>query len=175
MARKPNIAYDAKKLDDDIRKLDGERYSQANISKFIMGRGSTYYSQSFGKQEIAEDALDNICKFYKLNKKDYLSVVKPAESKTKPATKTDHTSVNLDGVLAGFDVLATKFDELLKSATEICKVLQSIEAQQKSTNYHMEQVTDKLITIKKNEEEIIKTIQRREARYVGKNNVKRIG
>ncbi|MBQ2856615.1 MAG: hypothetical protein IJE78_05695 [Bacteroidaceae bacterium] len=174
MARKPNIAYDAKKLDDDIRKLDGERYSQANISKFIMGRGSTYYSQSFGKQEIAEDALDNVCKFYKLNKKDYLGVVKPVDSKAKPTQEVKH-AVDLDGVLAGFDVLATKMDELLKSATEICKTLQAIESHSKSTNYHLEQVTDKLISIKKNEEETLKAIQQHESRYTGKNSVKRIG
>lgn len=70
--REKNIPYNPTKLDEVIRKIDGERYSRSIISTVILQHDTSYYAQCMKKGTMSESGFATICKFYKLKKSDYL-------------------------------------------------------------------------------------------------------
>lgn len=136
MPRKANIAFDGKKLDQDIKKLEGSRYSQAKISEIIMGNGSTYFSNAINRELISEESLKKVCSFYNLNIADYIIT----EKDKKEAMKKEVDSTN--------------FENILVHLAAINKLMAELLAQQKSTNYMLGQMTDKIQMIQKSSKEI---------------------
>ena len=191
--RKPNITYNAQKLDDAIRAIDGERYNKSNISTFICGCANTYYNGCMSDGKISEDALKRICKFYGLKYKDFLEVPKPepvkVESPVDPnaeitdakATPAAPAVVNVD--LTAITNVVNSLLELSKSQSDaimaqllaINKAVAELASQQKSTNYLVGQSIDKLGTINKHADEILSLTKARENRFTKSANVKKIG
>ena len=190
MSRVANIRYDVEKMDADIREIDGERYSKAHISA-IMRKGSTYYNGCMAKGTISEDAISKVCRFYKLKKKDYIiheppKVEEPevvenpvdAVDAISPETPLAIMKENIDPVV--LDPNASKltsdnFEQITNVLIAQNKALQDQIAQQKSTNYLLEQIVDRLIKIKNQDESILKLLQERERKFDNKRNMKRIG
>ena len=194
--RKPNIAYNAQKLDDAIREIDGGRYNKSNISTFICGCANTYYNGCMSDGKISEEALKKICKFYGLKFKDYLEVPKPEP--VAPETPVDQKSaestsagtvtnipapvvnIDLSPIVAGLENIS-KFDEKQSSAVmaqllAMNKAVNEAAAQQKSTNYLIAQMLDKLGTINKHIESLDSLITNRENKFGNKSNtVKKFG
>lgn len=194
--RKPNIAYNAQKLDDAIREIDGGRYNKSNISTFICGCANTYYNGCMSDGKISEEALKKICKFYGLKFKDYLEVPKPEP--VAPETPVDQKSsesassgtvsnipapvvnIDLSPIVAGLENIS-KFDEKQSSAImaqllAMNKAVNEAAAQQKSTNYLIAQMLDKLGTINKHIESLDSLITNRENKFGNKSNtVKKFG
>lgn len=181
MARKPNVRYDAQKLDAAIREIDGERYTATNVGTIVMGKGNTYYFNCLKKNLIAEDALDRVCKFYKLKKKEYLlpdesKIEVPAEpipADTPVVPTTEPAQADPIKVIA--ELPEIDMNPIVEQLIVQNKLLTDQIAQQKSTNYLLEQVVDRLIKIKGSDESILKILQDREKKFQNKNNMKRIG
>ena len=194
--RKPNIAYNAQKLDDAIREIDGGRYNKSNISTFICGCANTYYNGCMSDGKISEEALKKICKFYGLKFKDYLEVPKPepvapetpVDQKSSESTSSGTVSnipapvvnIDLSPIVAGLENIS-KFDEKQSSAImaqllAMNKAVNEAAAQQKSTNYLIAQMLDKLGTINKHIESLDSLITNRENKFGNKSNtVKKFG
>ena len=202
MARKPNVFYDAKKMDDIIREIDGDRYSGTNVGTIIMGKGNTYYFNCLKRNMISEDALRRVCKFYKLRAKDYIlpepinveepesveETVKPVPSDTVLEDSADTPNgVSTESV---DPVESSKSAEPIKVIAELPeinlgpvvdllitqnKLLNDQIAYQKSTNYILEQIENRLIKIKGLDEDILKLLQERERKFQNKSNQRRIG
>jgi len=202
MARKPNVFYDAKKLDDIIREIDGDRYSGTNVGAIVMGKGNTYYFNCLKKNTISEDALRRVCKFYRLKAKDYIlpepikveepeaveETVKPVPSDTVLEDSTD--TQNESSTESVDPVESSKSAEPIKVIAELPeidlgpvvdllitqnKLLNDQIAYQKSTNYILEQIENRLIKIKGLDEDILKLLQERERKFQNKSNQRRIG
>lgn len=195
--RKPNIAYNAQKLDDAIREIDGGRYNKSNISTFICGCANTYYNGCMSDGRISEEALKKICKFYGLKFKDYLEVPKPEpiepetpiEQKSEESTSAGTVAnipapvvnIDLSPIVTGLENIS-KFDEkqsgaIMAQLLAMNKTVAEATAQQKSTNYLIAQMLDKLGTINKHVENLESLVQARENRFSNKssNTVKKFG
>ena len=188
MPRLKNIRYDAQKLDADIRLIDGDRYSQTSIGTIIMGKGSTYYFNCLSRGTIPEEILDRTCRFYKLKKKDYIIKDDLASKKNAEKSKSEETpvapvavaptvvNVDMQPMIDKMDELFGKMHESNESAkADLRKQLDALSVYTKSTNYQLEQLCDKLIAIKKQNEEILKLLQQREQRFNKNNVVKKFG
>ena len=146
--------------------------------------------------KISEEALKKICKFYGLKFKDYLEVPKPEP--VAPETPVDQKSaesassgtvsnipapvvnIDLSPIVTGLENIS-KFDEKQSSAImaqllAMNKAVNEAAAQQKSTNYLIAQMLDKLGTINKHIESLDSLITNRENKFGNKSNtVKKFG
>lgn len=159
MAKNTNFPYDAKKLDDDIRNIDGERYNQSKISTFIIGRCDTYYSQAFKKEAISKEALSKICKYYSLKEKDYLLPDAPRKSKVEEAKNVEEKVVEKPIVVnIDIDPIIKAIEAMKEDMNKHTKILEELVAQQKSANFVLNQALDRLSSIQKFEKDILDKI-----------------
>lgn len=188
--RKPNIAYNAQKLDEAIREIDGGRYNKSNISTFICGCANTYYNGCMSDGKISEEALKKICKFYGLKFKDYIEIPNPepveppkpkvvedkqASSATNPTIVNVDTTAIVDGLSEITKNGANISSSIMAQLLAINKAIAELIAQQKSTNYLLGQIIDKNGAINKHVENVDTLMTNRENKFNNKSNVKRIG
>jgi len=148
--RKPNIKINGEALDTDIRKAEGNRYNQSNISTIIMGRAKSYYAQCICKNSMEENVLDKLCTFYDLDKIDYV-ITEEAE---KAAIIKQVDNLNYENILT-----------LLAS---IDKSLREILAQEKSNQFTLGEIQNAILTgngHSKASLEILQTQEKRKQNY----------
>lgn len=179
MVREKNVYYDVQKLDEVIREIDGDRYNKSRLGLYIMGKNDNYYGQSMKKGKISGIALDKLCKFYGLNKKDYIidppkKVVEPVESSETVSDTADADDANISMVPAPIPTVIqaepTDLTPIINMLTEmisefttqmqlLTKSVTEVLAENKSTNFMIGQLTDRIGQHYKAEKDIFETIE----------------
>ena len=150
LSRQPNIKINAELLDKQIKSLEGDKFDPKKVSEFIMSRGDTYYSKSIKDGAMALDALEKLCKYYDLDKKDY--IITDQQEKQEVQKQVDNTN----------------YENMLIAFGNVDKLLREILAQQKSTNYILGELRNNLIISNKNQKDIVnklEAIEKRQNRY----------
>lgn len=117
MGRPAKITVDAKKMDNEIKKILGARFNAARISESVLHKGKTYYNDFVKSGTISESALDTLCDSYGMDKDDYVIT----EEKIQEDIQQKAESQN--------------YENLIVLLTGIDKSLRELLGQQKSTNY----------------------------------------
>ena len=179
MIREKNVYYDVQKLDEVIREIDGDRYNKSRIGLYILGKSENYYGQSMAKGKMSSIALDKLCKFYGLNKKDYIidppkKVVEPVELSEIVSDTADVDGANISMVPAPIQTVIqaepTDLTPIINMLTEmisefttqmqlLTKSVTEVLAENKSTNFMIGQLTDRIGQHYKAEKDIFETIE----------------
>ena len=181
--RERNVVCDVKKLDEDIKAVAGDLYSRSNISMFVIGKARGYYNVVMSKQRISEIALNKVCKYYHLNKEDYiikpeLTLVPPSipfsaveEEPNNEVVTTDSTNSE---ILEKLSKITEQLEAVAKSFTKVTSVLGTCYAEEKSMSYLLSQLHDKLSQHCKNEKEMLDKLEQN-TRYSRNRGSRRIG
>lgn len=179
MVKEKNVYYDVHKLDEAIREIDGDRYNKSRIGLYILGKSENYYGQSMTKGKMSSIALDKLCKFYGLNKKDYIidppkKVVESVESSETVSDTADVDVANISMVPASIPTVIqaepTDLTPIINMLTEmisefttqmqlLTKSVTEVLAENKSTNFMIGQLTDRIGQHYKAEKDIFETIE----------------
>lgn len=179
MVKEKNVYYDVQKLDEVIREIDGDRYNKSRIGLYILGKSENYYGQSMTKGKMSSIALDKLCKFYGLNKKDYIidppkKVVEPVESSETVSDTADadaaNTSMTPTPIQTVIQAEPTDLTPIINMLTEmisefttqmqlLTKSVTEVLAENKSTNFMIGQLTDRIGQHYKAEKDIFETIE----------------
>ena len=139
--RAPRIKFNAQKFDEDIRKHEGSRFNQSKISEFIMGRNSTYYCEALKEEKIAEEILEKVCKYYELDKNDYIITADVEKQQIQQKADTQN------------------YDNLILLLTGIDKTLKELLAAEKSTQFILNEMKNNLMKSNANEKQILETLE----------------
>ena len=153
MGRTPNIKVNMELLDKHIREKEGGNFNQNKVSKFVMGKGSTYYCEAIKSGTLNPEVLDRVCEYYEFTKEDYL--VTDETKKVQIQKQAD--TMNYENVI----LLLTGIDKTLKE----------LLAQQKSTNYSLNELRNAVFNTNKNSKDILEkleNIEKRGSRHVNK-------
>jgi len=179
MVKEKNVYYDVQKLDEVIREIDGDRYNKSRIGLYILGKSENYYGQSMTKGKMSSIALDKLCKFYGLNKKDYIidppkKVVEPVESSEIVSDIADADAANTAMAPAPIptviqaeptdltpviNMLTEMISEFTTQMQLLTKSVTEVLAENKSTNFMIGQLTDRIGQHYKAEKDIFETIE----------------
>ena len=193
IAKDRNVDCDCTKLDADVRAAAGTLYNRSVISTFIMGKSAGYYYHMMERQKIAETSLNKVCKYYHLNKSDYI-ITKPklelvksevpandiegneVEKASEDPTQEPAVEVNIDinSVLEKLTEITTQLADATKAITKITSVLGTCYAEEKSISYLISQLHDKMSQHCKNEKDILEKLEQN-TRYKKNNGSRRIG
>lgn len=146
MARPQKIKINVALLDKNIRAIENGNFNQAKISKFVMGKCSTYYSEMLKNGTIAEEVLDRVCEYYDLTKKDYIITEEDVQKEIQQKADTQN------------------YENLIVLLTGIDKALKEILAQQKSTNFLLGELKTNAANDNKFSKEIIQKLENLEKR-----------
>lgn len=141
MIRLPNIKINGELLDKQVKSIEGDKFDPKKVSEFIMSKGDTYYAKSIKDGTMSADALDKLCKYYDLNKKDY--IITEAQAKQEVQKQVDNIN----------------HENLLIALGNIDKLLREMLAQQKSTNYILGEMRNSMITFGKNQKDMISKLE----------------
>ena len=101
------INVDGRKLDYDIKKIEGKNFKGTRISTFILKRDFSYYSKVVRTGVCNVDDFKTLCAYYELKEDDY--IIKKEEPKeithNEETTKTPSQIVNLDALIIGINNL----------------------------------------------------------------------
>lgn len=150
MPRPQKIKINATLLDKYIRDNENDNFNQAKISKFVMGKGDTYYSEMLKNGTVAEEVLDRICEYYELDKKDFIITDEIAKKQIQEQANTQN------------------YENLVLLLTGINKTMQEQLAQQKSTNYLLGEIRTSLLNENKNTKSILEkldNLEKRQSKY----------
>ena len=140
---KSNIKFNFEKLDNDIKRIEGENYSQVRIDKFVLGRSSGYYRMCRKNGEINNDVLNRVCEYYNLDKDDYIG--KAVEPEPKKESNVDQSMQqnyeNIIIMLAGFD-----------------KTMKELLTQLKTTNFLLNELKTSAMNDNKFNKEIVEKL-----------------
>ena len=180
MVKEKNVYYDVQKLDEVIREIDGDRYNKSRIGLYILGKSENYYGQSMTKGKMSSISLDKLCKFYGLNKKDYIidppkKVAEKTVESSEPVSDTDDAdAANISMVPASIPTVIqaepTDLTPIINMLTEmisefttqmqlLTKSVTEVLAENKSTNFMIGQLTDRIGQHYKSEKDIFETIE----------------
>ena len=140
MGRTPNIKIDGSKLDEAIKKVEGDKFNQGKVSQFIMGRDKTYYSGTVKKNEISPEVLDRVCSYYEFDKEDFIVTAETEKKEIQQKADTQNYE-NVLTYLKGIDGL-----------------LREVLATQKSTNFILNEMKNNLIKSNTNEKALLDKI-----------------
>ena len=146
MARPQKIKINVTLLDKNIRDNENGNFNQAKISKFVMGKGDTYYSEMLKNGTVAEEVLDRVCEYYDLTKKDYIITEEDVQKEIQQKADTQN------------------YENLIVLLTGIDKTLKEILAQQKSTNFLLGELKTNAANDNKFSKEIIQKLENLEKR-----------
>ena len=152
MARPQKIKINVTLLDKNIRAIENGNFNQAKISKFVMGKGDTYYSEMLKNGTVAEEVLDRVCEYYDLSKEDYIVTKETVQKEIQQKADTQN------------------YENLIVLLTGIDKTLKELLAQQKSNNYMLQQIQTYMANENKFSKDIITILDKQEKRSrYGKN------
>ena len=152
MARPQKLKINVTLLDKNIREKENGNFNQSKISKFVMGKGETYYSEMLKNGTVAEEVLDRVCEYYELTKKDYLITEETVKKEIQQKADTQN------------------YENLIVLLTGIDKTLKELLAQQKSNNYMLQQIQTYMANENKFSKDIITILDKQEKRSrYGKN------
>ena len=146
MARPQKIKINVTLLDKNIRDNENGNFNQAKISKFVMGKGDTYYSEMLKNGTVAEEVLDRVCEYYDLSKEDYIVTKETVQKEIQQKADTQN------------------YENLIVLLTGIDKSLKEILAQQKSTNFLLGELKTNATNDNKFSKEIIQKLENLEKR-----------
>lgn len=141
MGRPANIKIDGKKLDEDIRNHEGSKFNATKISKFIMGKNTTYYCQSIKENNMSEEVLNRVCQYYELDKSDYIVTADVEKQKIQQKADTQN------------------YDNLILLLTGIDRTLKELLAAQKSTQFILNEMKGDLMKSNSNSKAILEKIE----------------
>jgi len=150
--RAPRVKFNAQKFDEDVRKHEGTRFNQSKISEFIMGRNATYYCEALKEERIAEEVLEKACKYYELDKVDYI-ITEETEKKQIQQKADTQNYENVLTYLKGIDDL-----------------LRELLAAEKSTQFILNEMKNNLMKSNTNEKAMIEKLEAVEKREQAKHN-----
>ena len=141
MAREKNLKIDSEKIDKVIKSVDGDKYDPKRISKFVLGKGDTYYTAIVLKDHaISKDAYERLCEYYSLVPEDYIIT----EEKEKQIIQEKADVMNYENVI----LLLTGIDKTLKE----------LLAAQKSTNYILGEIKNGQVASNQNGKKVIELV-----------------
>lgn len=106
MGRTPKTKVNMKLLDSHIKEKEGSAFDPSKISKFIMGKGDTYYRVALRTGCVVDDVLDRVCEYYGFDKQDYIIT----EETKKVEVQKQADTMNYENVI----LLLTGIDKTLK-------------------------------------------------------------
>ena len=146
------INVDGRKLDYDIKKIEGKNFKGTRISTFILKRDFSYYSKVVRTGVCNVDDFKTLCAYYELKEDDY--IIKKEEptkvTSAETASKTPSQIVNLDALIVGIN----KMYQIQKDNSGIMlEMLQELENANKKINSlenALGQIVNNIIPIKEN-------------------------
>lgn len=141
MAREKNLKIYSDKIDKVVKAAEGDKYDPKRISKFVLGKGDTYYTNMILKHHvICKDAYERLCEYYGLVPEDYILT----EKKEKEIIQEKADTMNYENVI----LLLTGIDRTLKE----------LLAAQKSTNYILTAIKESQTKEIQNDNKIIELV-----------------
>ena len=141
MAREKNLKVDSARIDKVVRSIDGDKYDPKRISKFVLGKGDTYYTTIVLKDHaISKDAYERLCEYYGLAHDDYIVT----EEKEKQLIQEKADTMNYENVI----LLLTGIDKTLKE----------LLAAQKSPNYILGEIKNGQVSTNQNGKKVIELV-----------------
>lgn len=141
MPREKNLKIYSDKIDKIVKDAEGDKYDPKRISKFVLGKGDTYYTKSILKDgNISKDAYERLCEYYNLKPEDYILT----EKKEKEIIQEKADTMNYENVI----ILLTGIDKTLKE----------LLATQKSTNYILGEIKNGQVASNQNGKKVIELV-----------------
>lgn len=141
MPREKNLKIYSDKIDKIVKDAEGNKYDPKRISKFVLGKGDTYYTKSILKDgNICKDAYERLCEYYNLKPEDYILT----EAKEKEVIQEKADTMNYENII----ILLTGIDKTLKE----------LLATQKSTNYILGEIKNGQVINNQNSKKVIELV-----------------